>query len=94
MCFRPPDASVPAHCPECGKKINKTQGMYPSKCPFCKTSFEGLDLDALALEQAAAADDLAAPAAPSAPKAPGAPGAPKAPGAPAAPKPPAPGPKA
>ena len=96
MCFRPPDASAPAHCPECGKKINKTQGMYPKKCPFCKTSFEGIDLDALALEQAESAGGAAsalgapkapgAPAAPGAPKAPGAPGAPKAPSAPGMPR--------
>ena len=86
MCFRPPDASAPAHCPQCGKRINKTSGLYPKKCPFCKTSFEGIDLDELALEQAAEADGMEAPAAPSAPGAPKAPGAPAAPSAPVAPK--------
>lgn len=88
MCFRPPDASAPAHCPECGKKINKTSGLYPKKCPFCKTSFEGIDLDELALEQAAEAGAMDAPVAPGVPKTPGAPvapGVPKAPGAPAVP---------
>ena len=87
MCFRPPDADAPAHCPSCGKRINKTQGMYPKKCPFCKKSFEGIDFDELAQEQAAAAADAApAPAAPTAPGAPVAPTAPAAPTAPTAPK--------
>lgn len=86
MCFRPADTSLPAHCPECGKRINKTQGVYPKKCPFCKTNLESYDLDALAAEAAAQAGGSApgAPSVPGAPKAPVAPGAPKAPGAPAA----------
>ena len=88
MCFRPPDASAPAHCPECGKRINKTSGLYPKKCPFCKTSFEGIDLDKLALKQAAEAGEMDAPTAPGAPKVPAVPGVPKVPAAPGAPKPP------
>ena len=81
MCFRPADVTAaPAHCPECGKRVNKTQGVYPKKCPFCKTSLEGIDMDALALEQAKAAGG-----GPAAPSVPGAPVPPKAPGAPVPP---------
>lgn len=80
MCFRPAEANAGAACPNCGKKINVTQGLLPKKCPFCKTSLEGIDPASLAPAGGAA------PSAPGAPKAPGAPGAPKAPGAPSAPK--------
>ncbi|MCI2241357.1 hypothetical protein [Adlercreutzia faecimuris] len=74
MCFRPAEAELPpVLCPSCGKKINRIGGALPSKCPFCKTSTEGIE-------------DAAAPAAPAAaPSAPAAPGAPKPPSAPAAP---------
>lgn len=83
MCFRPAEANAGAACPNCGKKINVTQGLLPKKCPFCKTSLEGVDPASLA---------PAAPAgAPAAPAAPGAPTAPGAPAAPGAPKPPAQG---
>lgn len=83
MCFRPAEANAGAACPNCGKKINVTQGLLPKKCPFCKTSLEGVDPASLA---------PAAPAgAPAAPAAPGAPVAPGAPAAPGAPKPPAQG---
>ena len=71
MCFRPAEANAGAACPNCGKKINVTQGLLPKKCPFCKTSLEGIDPASLA---------PAAPAgAPGAPAAPAAPGAPKPP---------------
>ncbi len=79
MCFRPAEANTGVACPNCGKKVNVTQGILPKKCPFCKTSLEGIDPSALS---------PAAPAAPAAPGVPGAPGAPKPPGAPGAPKPP------
>lgn len=82
MCFRPTEVSADVHCPNCGKKINKTQGLYPKKCPFCKTVFAEIGWD-----PAAAAEEVTVPeGAPAAPAAPGAPSAPKAPGAPAAPK--------
>ncbi len=86
MCFRPAEANTGAACPNCGKKINVTQGLLPKKCPFCKTSLEGIDPASLA---PAAPDASAAPAAPGAPAAPAAPGAPKPPATPGAPKPPA-----
>lgn len=76
MCFRPPDASGGVECPNCGKKINMTNGVLPKKCPFCKTALE----------------ELGEPPAVGAPKAPGAPPqAPGMPAAPAAPAPKAPG---
>ncbi len=84
MCFRPAEANTGAACPNCGKKVNVTQGLLPKKCPFCKTSLEGID--PASLQPAAPAGAPAAPAAPGAPAAPKAPGAPAAPGAP---KPPA-----
>jgi len=75
MCFRPAEEEVPpVICPNCGRMINRIAGVLPKKCPFCKTSTEGLE-DAPA----------AAPTAPGAPAVPGAPGAPAAPGAPKAP---------
>ena len=83
MCFRPAEISADVHCPNCDKKINKTQGLYPKKCPFCKTVFAEVGFD-----PAAEADKLLGGGAPGAPGAPSAPGAPKAPGAPGAPKPP------
>ena len=73
MCFRPAEANAGAACPNCGKKINVTQGLLPKKCPFCKTSLEGIDPASLAPAASGAAP------APSAPKAPGAPTAPKPP---------------
>lgn len=73
MCFRPAEVNAGAACPNCGKKINVTQGLLPKKCPFCKTSLEGIDPASLS------APDAGAPAAPSAPSAPGAPAAPSAP---------------
>lgn len=76
MCFRPAETNAGVNCPECGKKINYTQGVLPKKCPFCKTSFEEY-LNAMQ-------EPLSAPAAPSAP------GSPKTPDAPSAPKPPGP----
>ena len=48
MCFRPAEANAGAACPSCGKKINVTQGLLPKKCPFCKTSLEGIDPASLA----------------------------------------------
>lgn len=74
MCFRPAEANAGAACPNCGKKINVTQGLLPKKCPFCKTSLEGVDPASLA-----PAAPAGAPAAPAAPGAPVAPGAPKPP---------------
>ncbi len=80
MCFRPAEANAGAACPNCGKKINVTQGLLPKKCPFCKTSLEGIDPASLAPAASGAAPAPIAPqAAPSAPKAPGAPTAPKPP---------------
>ena len=80
MCFRPAEANAGAACPNCGKKINVTQGLLPKKCPFCKTSLEGIDPASLAPSAA----PLPAPAAgsPSAIPAPKAPGAPKPPAQP------------
>ena len=88
MCFRPAEVSADVHCPNCGKKINKTQGLYPKKCPFCKTVFAEVGFDPEEAAMAATEAAAAAPVAPAAP--PAAPGAPKppAPPAPAAPKPP------
>ena len=80
MCFRPAEANAGAACPNCGKKINVTQGLLPKKCPFCKTSLEGIAPASLAPAASGAAPAPSAPqAAPSAPKAPGAPTAPKPP---------------
>jgi hypothetical protein len=84
MCFRPAEVSAGAHCPNCGKKINVTQGVLPKKCPFCKTNLEGIDPASLVSEETPGAPT--APGAPGAPKVPGAPAAPKAPSAPAAPQ--------
>lgn len=85
MCFRPPDASGGLECPNCGKKINSTNGVLPKKCPFCKTSFEGFG-------EAPAPKAPSAPGAPKAPSVPGMPAAPTVPGAPVAkPKPKIPG---
>lgn len=83
MCFRPAEAggNEPIMCTNCGKKINRVAGELPSKCPFCKTSTEGME-EAAAANAAAAA--TSAPAAPGAPAAPAAPGAPKPPAAPKA----------
>ena len=92
MCFRPAEADTakPIKCPKCGKKIRPTNGVFPSKCPFCKfeADFENLDED----ELAAASAPIAAPKAPE-PAKPAA-AAPAASGAPAvtyltAPEPPA-----
>ncbi|WP_180326612.1 hypothetical protein [Raoultibacter phocaeensis] len=80
MCFRPAEANAGAACPNCGKKINVTQGLLPKKCPFCKTSLEGIDPASLAAPAGGAAPAPGAPtAAPGSPKAPGAPQAPGAP---------------
>ena len=80
MCFRPAEANAGAACPNCGKKINVTQGLLPKKCPFCKTSLEGIDPASLAPAASGAAPAPSAPqAAPSAPKAPGAPKPPSQP---------------
>lgn len=75
MCFRPAEAggNEPITCTNCGKQINRVAGELPSKCPFCKTSTEGME------DAAGAAAASAAPAAPGAPAAPAAPGAPKPP---------------
>jgi len=81
MCFRPAEVSAGAHCPNCDKKINVTQGVLPKKCPFCKTNLEGIDPASLISAEASGA-----PTAPGAPKAPGAPVAPQVPGAPVAPR--------
>ena len=86
MCFRPAEANVGAACPNCGKKINVTQGLLPKKCPFCKTSLEGIDPASLSAAEPASSA-LGAPSAPNAPAAPSAPSAPSAPAAPSAPKP-------
>ena len=56
MCFRPAemDTLKPINCPNCGKKIRPTNGLFPSKCPFCKyeADFEDIDFE----------DEAAAPA--------------------------------
>lgn len=91
MCFRPAemDTAQPINCPNCGKKIRPTNGVFPSKCPFCKyeADFEDFDPedDAGAIASPAAPGAPAAPAAPSAPAAPAMPPRPVAPPAPVAP---------
>lgn len=73
MCFRPAEAVAnvePIDCPDCGETSFPTDGILPSKCPYCGRSFAG---------------EGVAPA-PVAPKAPDAPSAPEAPKAPSAPK--------
>ena len=61
MCFRPAGVNeVPIECPVCGKRVNPTNGVYPSKCPFCKTVFPDL----------ASSPSLGKPGAPSAPSVP------------------------
>ncbi len=71
MCFRPAETELPpVVCPSCGKRINRVAGQLPSKCPFCKTSTEGIE---------SASPQAPTPASPAAPKAPGAPAAPAAP---------------
>lgn len=43
MCFRPSELSIgPVECPECGKRIYPTNDQIPKKCPFCRTSIEGI----------------------------------------------------
>lgn len=95
MCFRPADANAPTsiECPNCGKKVNYTNGVLPKKCPFCKTPTSELEAMAAGAQGAPGAAVSGAPATPQtakAPVAPGAPatGAPAAPQAPGAPKPP------
>ena len=76
MCFRPGDVNMSKACPECGKMLHATSGVFPKTCPFCSTSLDGLvDASELGLTSGA-------------PKAPGAPAAPAAPKPPSAPKPP------
>lgn len=83
MCFRPSEIAGSLNCPNCGRRLNAVNDVFPEKCPFCKTELA----DAVeALKNGGGAPGAAAPAAPGAPKAPAAPGAP-APKAPAAPAP-------
>lgn len=67
MCFRPGDVDVSKPCPNCGKMLHATSGVFPKVCPFCETSLVGV-VD----ESALSATSGAAPAvkAPSAPKPP------------------------
>ena len=77
MCFRPGDVDMSKPCPECGKLLHATSGVFPKTCPFCGTSLAGL-VD----ESELSATGGTAPAAPAAPGVPAAPGAPAAPAAP------------
>ena len=91
MCFRPAemDTAQPINCPNCGKKIRPTNGVFPSKCPFCKyeADFEDFDPedDAGAIASPAAPGMGGAPAMPAAPGVVSAPAAPAASAAPAMP---------
>lgn len=84
MCFRPGDVDMSKPCPECGKMLHATSGVFPKTCPFCSASLEGLvDPSSLGMTSGAApsgtpgAPKVAAPKAPVPPK----PKPPKAPGA-------------
>lgn len=75
MCFRPSGVGggpQPVKCSNCGKAVFPSDGILPSKCPFCREALSG---------------EPAAMPAPGAPIAPGAPrpGMPSAPGAPGVP---------
>lgn len=56
-------------CPECGKLLNATSGVFPRSCPFCSTSLIGL-VDDSGLGMSAPSVPIPPPNAPSAPKAP------------------------
>lgn len=71
MCFRPPEATAPQICPECGKKCAVIAGIRQETCPFCGASLP-----------AESETSLSTPDAPSAPGAPALSGAPAAPSAP------------
>jgi|GEM_PF-3141284 len=82
MCFRPADVDggpSPIDC-ECGETIFPTDGIFPSKCPYCAKPLVQAAAPAVAPPSAAGAQP------PAAPKAPASPGVPKAPASPAAPK--------
>ena len=86
MCFRPPEISAgPVNCPECGEEVFYSNGVLPSKCPFCRTPLEDVSAAPGAPGIPGAPGAPGVPGAPGAPKAPGSPGAPKAPGIPGAP---------
>lgn len=79
MCFRPGDVDMSKACPNCGKLLHATSGVFPKTCPFCDTSLDGLvDASELGMTSGAAA-----------PKPPAAPKIPSAPKPPSASKPPA-----
>ena len=83
MCFRPSEIAGSLNCPNCGRRLNAVNDVFPEKCPFCKTELA----DAINALKNGGAPAAATPAVPGAPKAPGAPAAPKAPGAPVPPAP-------
>lgn len=67
MCFRPGDVDVSRPCPNCGKMLHATSGVFPKKCPFCETSLAGV-VDESALSSTSGAASAVKP--PSAPKPP------------------------
>lgn len=82
MCFRPSEIAGSLNCPNCGRRLNAVNDVFPEKCPFCKTELA----DAVeALKRGYSGPTSASPAAPNAPAAPSAPAAPNAPAAPSAP---------
>lgn len=71
MCFRPPEATAPQVCPECGKKCAVIAGIRQETCPFCGAVLPDED------KVDAATPAPAAPSAPPASRAPMTPNAPK-----------------
>lgn len=69
MCFRPGDVNLTRPCPECGKKLHATSGVFPKTCPFCKASLEGL-VDPSTLGMTSGAPAHSAPAPPKVPRMP------------------------
>ena len=67
MCFRPTTANggpQPIKCAHCGKIVFPSDGILPSKCPFCREALKG--------EAATPPSRIPSPSAPvAAPKAPG-----------------------
>lgn len=78
MCFRPVEAELPpVVCSNCEKKINRTGGELPSKCPFCKEPTAGLEEPESSTPAAPTiAPPVVAPPTPKIPKAPTPPPAP------------------
>ena len=68
MCFRPPEATAPQICSECGKKSAVIAGVRQETCPFCGAAFLKEDAPAIAAPAAPAAGASQPPVAPGAPK--------------------------